>query len=50
MNEYLKQLAQESGAPDEVMNKLWFNVFCQQFADRLMTEMENASSEENVNE
>ena len=41
MNEFLKQLVEESGAPTEVMNKLWFNIFCQKFADRLIAEMEN---------
>ena len=32
MNEALKALAVEAGAPDDMLNKLWFNVFCQKFA------------------
>ena len=40
MNEYLKELAIKAGAPIEVMDQLWFNIFCQQFADVLITEME----------
>ena len=40
MNEYLKELAIKAGAPNEVLDQLWFNIFCQQFADLLITEME----------
>ena len=32
MNKELKQLVLKAGAPDEVLNELWFNIFCQQFA------------------
>ena len=41
MNEQLKKLATEAGAPDEVINYLWFNVFCIKFADLLIQEMED---------
>lgn len=37
MNEELKKLVLEAGAPKEVMNDLWFNIFCQQFANLLLT-------------
>jgi hypothetical protein len=30
----------KAGAPEEVLNELWFNIFCQQFADVLLTEVE----------
>lgn len=40
MNEYLKQLAIEADAPKEMLDKLWFNIFCQKFADRVITELE----------
>jgi hypothetical protein len=40
MNEYLKELAIKAGAPVEVLDQMWFNIFCQQFADVLITEME----------
>ena len=40
MNELLKQFAVEAGAPKEVLDKLWFNIFCQKFADRIITELE----------
>jgi hypothetical protein len=32
MNNELKAIAVEAGAPEEMLNKLWFNVFCQKFA------------------
>jgi len=32
LNEALKALAVEAGAPEDMLNKLWFNVFCQKFA------------------
>ena len=40
MNEELKQLVLKAGAPEEVLNELWFNIFCQQFADVLLNEVE----------
>jgi len=40
MNEELKALALQAGAPVEVMDQMWFNIFCQQFADLLITIME----------
>jgi len=43
MNEFLKELAVNAGAPDEVINELWFNIFCQKFAHLLMIEMEEVS-------
>ncbi len=41
MNEELKKIAIEAGAPDEVINDLWFNVFCIKFADLLIQEIED---------
>ncbi len=41
MNEELKKIAIEAGAPDEVINDLWFNVFCVKFADLLIQEIED---------
>ena len=32
MNDALKALAVEAGAPEDMLNALWFNVFCQKFA------------------
>ena len=40
MNEELKALVLQAGAPVEVMDQMWFNIFCQQFADLLITAME----------
>jgi len=40
MNEALKTIAIEAGAPEEVMDTLWFNIFCQQFAHLLIKELE----------
>lgn len=41
MNEELKKLVIEAGAPVEMLDELWFNVFCQKFADRLIKEVED---------
>jgi hypothetical protein len=41
MNDLLKELAINSGAPNEVLDELWFNIFCQKFADQIITLMEN---------
>ena len=40
MNTELERLVRAAGAPEEVMNQLWFVVFCQQFADLLIAELE----------
>ena len=40
MNEELKAIAVEAGAPEEVLNTFWFNVFCQKFAYLLVEELE----------
>ena len=42
MNESLKQLAVGAGAPDEMLDKLWFDIFCQKFADQIIAELEQA--------
>lgn len=41
MNDELKRIVLEAGAPIEVVNELWFNLFCMKFADALLTMMEN---------
>ena len=40
MNEELKQLVLKAGAPEEVIDTLWFNIFCQQFAHLIIEQME----------
>ena len=40
MNDELKALAVKAGVPDEVLNKLWFNIFCQKFAYLIAEELE----------
>ena len=40
VNTELERLVRAAGAPEEVMTELWFVVFCQQFADLLIAEME----------
>ena len=45
MNAELERLVREAGAPEEVMDQLWFRVFCMQFADRLIAEMEGLDSQ-----
>ena len=36
MNEVLRDIAVEAGAPEEVLNELWFNIFCQNFAHLIL--------------
>jgi hypothetical protein len=43
MNDELKALAIQAGAPEEVLDEFWFNIFCQQFAHLLIAEMEGDS-------
>lgn len=45
MNEELKQLVLKAGAPKEVLDELWFNIFCQQFAHVLISEMEEENEQ-----
>jgi len=40
MNTELERIVRAAGAPDEAMDQLWFVVFCQQFADLLIQELE----------
>ena len=44
MNEELKAIAVEAGAPVEVLNTLWFNIFCQKFAHLLVEQLEKEVS------
>ena len=43
MNDALKAIAVEAGAPEEVLNTLWFNIFCQKFSYLLAEELEKES-------
>ena len=40
MNEDLKALVIKAGAPAPLLNEIWFTIFCQQFADVLLTQAE----------
>ena len=40
MNEQLKQLAVDAGAPEEMLAEMWFHIFCAKFADAILTAME----------
>ena len=44
MNNALKAIAVEAGAPEEVLNTLWFNIFCQKFANLIVDELEKDGS------
>ena len=39
MNDELKALAIAAGAPEDVMDELWFSIFCKQFAHLLLEEI-----------
>jgi hypothetical protein len=36
MNEALRELAVECGAPEEVLNQLWFSIFLQTFTHKII--------------
>lgn len=40
MNEELRNLCEQAGCPEEVMNTLWFNIFIMKFTDLLLTAAE----------
>jgi hypothetical protein len=46
MNEVLKEIVIKAGAPKEVVDEMWFNIFCQKFADELMTVLEEEVEEQ----
>lgn len=37
MNEELRQIAEDAGAPEDMLNSIWFNLFCVRFADMILT-------------
>jgi hypothetical protein len=40
MNKELRALVIKAGAPPPLLDEIWFNIFCQQFADVLLTQAE----------
>jgi hypothetical protein len=46
MNAELAKLIEAAGAPRQVMDKLWFQVFCEKFAYLLTEEFEKACEAE----
>jgi hypothetical protein len=36
MNQVLREVALTAGAPVEMLDQLWFNIFCMKFADALL--------------
>lgn len=40
MNDELRALVVKAGAPAPLLNEMWFSIFCQQFANVLLTEAE----------
>jgi hypothetical protein len=40
MNEALREIAVEAGAPEDMLNSMWFNIFCMKFAYLIILEME----------
>ena len=40
MNNELRQIAVEAGAPEDMLNSLWFNIFCMKFAHLILLEAE----------
>jgi hypothetical protein len=40
MNAELLKLVKAAGAPEQVMDELWFHAFCEEFAHVIMLEVE----------
>jgi len=40
MNDELRALVIKAGAPAPLLHEIWFNIFCEQFANVLLTEAE----------
>jgi len=40
MNEALREMAVRAGAPEAMLNEIWFHIFCQKLVDEVITEME----------
>ena len=40
MNEALRELVVRAGAPEAMLNEIWFHIFCQKLVDEVITEME----------
>ena len=36
MNPELRAIAQSAGAPEDLLDSLWFNIFCQKFAHLIL--------------
>ena len=36
MNDAMRDIAERAGAPAEVLDQLWFNIFCLKFAHMLL--------------
>ena len=36
MNEELRKIAIEAGAPEDLLDSLWFNLFCKKFAHLIL--------------
>jgi hypothetical protein len=45
MNEELKKIAVAAGAPKEMLEELWFNIFCQQYANLILEAIEEYHGE-----
>ena len=41
MNQALREIAVAAGAPKEVIDDLWFNIFCQNFAHLILLAAES---------
>ena len=41
MNGELRKIAIQAGAPEDLLDSLWFNIFCQKFAHLLLLSIED---------
>ena len=48
MNDALRELAVRAGAPEAMLNEIWFHIFCQKLVAEVITEMEQDISNPRV--
>lgn len=45
MNDELKKIAIAAGAPEEMLDQLWFNIFCKRYAHLILQALEEYQEE-----
>jgi len=48
MNDELREMAVRAGAPDAMLNEIWFHIFCQKLVDEVIAEMEQENAKQSA--